>query len=129
DLPTGHGRPAHTMMATQRSHQSRRVTKPPPHAARRWPRPRTVAGGAQDERSAVPAVERSLASVGEWAEYHVDVGRQRPRDLATLLAEWDDLVDRSPDPSPWQRPGWVLAWWRAFGRGSLRVWALRRNGR
>lgn len=75
------------------------------------------------------AVERSLASVSEWAVPHVDVERQGPRDLTTLAQEWDDLVDRSADRSPWQRPGWALAWWRAFGRGSLRIWTMRRNGR
>ncbi len=43
--------------------------------------------------------------------------------------EWDDLADRSWKPSPWLRPGWILAWWRAFGRGTLDLVQLRRDGR
>ncbi|MGH3017728.1 MAG: hypothetical protein ACRDLU_05070 [Gaiellaceae bacterium] len=27
------------------------------------------------------------------------------------------------------RPGWILAWWRAFGRGTLEIASLRRDGR
>lgn len=44
-------------------------------------------------------------------------------------AHWDDLVDRSPEPCPWLRPGWVEAWWRAFGRGRLRLLTLHRRDR
>lgn len=44
-------------------------------------------------------------------------------------AQWDDLVDRTPEPCPWLRPGWVEAWWRAFGRGRLRFLTLHRGDR
>jgi CelD/BcsL family acetyltransferase involved in cellulose biosynthesis len=52
-----------------------------------------------------------------------------PAAVADLADEWDDLVDRSPDPAPWARPGWVGAWWRAFGRGKLVVLSVRRGDR
>src|SRR5690348_16425909 len=37
-----------------------------------------------------------------------------------LAEEWDSLADRVGAP-PWARPGWVDAWWRAFGSGELDV--------
>jgi CelD/BcsL family acetyltransferase involved in cellulose biosynthesis len=42
--------------------------------------------------------------------------------------EWDELADRT-GASPFLRPGWVGAWWRAFGRGELDVLAVRSAGR
>jgi CelD/BcsL family acetyltransferase involved in cellulose biosynthesis len=50
-------------------------------------------------------------------------------EAADLAAEWDDLVDRSVEPTPWARPGWVAAWWRAFGQGRLVVLTARRGDR
>jgi CelD/BcsL family acetyltransferase involved in cellulose biosynthesis len=44
------------------------------------------------------------------------------------LEEWDDLAERA-GASPFLRPGWVCAGWRAFGRGELRVLAVRTAGR
>jgi CelD/BcsL family acetyltransferase involved in cellulose biosynthesis len=41
--------------------------------------------------------------------------------------EWDALADRLHG-SPFLRPGWVLAWHRAFGRGELELLAVRRAG-
>lgn len=35
-------------------------------------------------------------------------------------AEWDALADRA-GAAPFLRPGWVSAWWRAFGRGRLEI--------
>ena len=43
-----------------------------------------------------------------------------------LEEEWDGLADRSGAP-PFVRPGWVAAWWRSFGRGSLEIAQLRRG--
>jgi CelD/BcsL family acetyltransferase involved in cellulose biosynthesis len=43
-----------------------------------------------------------------------------------LAGEWDDLALRTSAP-PFARPGWISAWWSAFGRGEPRVFALRRN--
>lgn len=57
------------------------------------------------------------------------VDRARPPSIAGLAGEWDDLVDRSPEPCPWLRPGWIAAWWRAFGRGRLVLTTLRRADR
>jgi CelD/BcsL family acetyltransferase involved in cellulose biosynthesis len=42
--------------------------------------------------------------------------------------EWDRLVDRV-GASPFLRPGWISAWWRAFGSGKLEVLAVRSSGR
>ena len=41
--------------------------------------------------------------------------------------EWDALADAVGAP-PWWRPGWVDAWSRAFGTGSLTIVAVRRDG-
>lgn len=68
--------------------------------------------------------------------------RKPPREgaLATLLtdsftpsdslltAEWAALAERQ-GASPYLRPEWVAAWWRAFGAGELRILTLRREGR
>jgi CelD/BcsL family acetyltransferase involved in cellulose biosynthesis len=48
--------------------------------------------------------------------------------LDSLCGEWDELADRV-NASPWLRPGWISAWEQAFGRGSLEVLTLRRDGR
>jgi CelD/BcsL family acetyltransferase involved in cellulose biosynthesis len=37
-----------------------------------------------------------------------------------LAEEWDSLADRAR-AAPWARPGWVSAWWSAFGSGELEV--------
>lgn len=47
--------------------------------------------------------------------------------LASTAAEWDELADRVDAP-PFLRPGWIEAWWRAFGRGGLELVTLRRGG-
>ena len=52
---------------------------------------------------------------------------ERHTAVGPLSDEWDELA-RHTDSSPWSRPGWIQAWWEAFGRGSLEVYALRRNG-
>jgi CelD/BcsL family acetyltransferase involved in cellulose biosynthesis len=48
--------------------------------------------------------------------------------LEPLATEWDELGDRV-GATPFQRPGWLMAWWRAFGVGRLHVLALRKGGR
>jgi CelD/BcsL family acetyltransferase involved in cellulose biosynthesis len=45
-----------------------------------------------------------------------------------LAPEWDELARRLAAP-PHARPGWVVAWWRAFGEGRLEIHTLRRGGR
>lgn len=44
-----------------------------------------------------------------------------------LADEWDDLALRT-GAAPFARPGWVRAWWSAFGRGELRILTSRRDG-
>ena len=41
---------------------------------------------------------------------------------------WDELADRAAAPAC-LRPGWILPWWRAFGRGRLDLITVRRDGR
>jgi CelD/BcsL family acetyltransferase involved in cellulose biosynthesis len=45
-----------------------------------------------------------------------------------LAGDWDKLADKI-GAEPWLRPGWVEAWWEAFGAGRLRIVALMRDGR
>lgn len=45
-----------------------------------------------------------------------------------LIREWEELASRT-SASPYLRPGWVDAWWRAFGKGKLEIRTLRRRGR
>jgi CelD/BcsL family acetyltransferase involved in cellulose biosynthesis len=59
---------------------------------------------------------------------HMAVGVERYTSVAPLAADWDDLADRT-GASPFVRPGWIAAWWDAFGRGKLDVLAVRRDGR
>lgn len=47
--------------------------------------------------------------------------------VSTLAPAWDDLADRTAAP-PWSRPGWMQAWWHAFGRGRLEILAVHRDG-
>jgi CelD/BcsL family acetyltransferase involved in cellulose biosynthesis len=44
-----------------------------------------------------------------------------------LAAEWDALAARS-SAAPFARPGWIAAWYAAFGRGTPLVAAVRREG-
>src|SRR5690349_17140122 len=48
--------------------------------------------------------------------------------LERLAPEWDELATRA-GALPYLRPGWVAAWWRAFGDGELEIRTLRRGGR
>lgn len=48
--------------------------------------------------------------------------------LEQLAPEWDELATRV-GALPYLRPGWVAAWWRAFGDGALEIRTLRRGGR
>ena len=47
--------------------------------------------------------------------------------IAPIEAEWDALVDRT-HLSPFVRPGWIEAWWSAWGTGRLELLTLRRAG-
>jgi CelD/BcsL family acetyltransferase involved in cellulose biosynthesis len=49
-------------------------------------------------------------------------------ELAPLEPEWEELASRV-GASPFMRPGWIGAWWRAFGPGKLAILVLRRQDR
>lgn len=49
------------------------------------------------------------------------------RDLESLVTEWDGLADRCA-PAPFMRPGWIRAWWQAFGSGTPEVLCARAGG-
>jgi CelD/BcsL family acetyltransferase involved in cellulose biosynthesis len=49
------------------------------------------------------------------------------RELEPIEHEWDELADRVAAP-PFLRPGWVRAWWDAFGAGRLELITQRRDG-
>ena len=44
-----------------------------------------------------------------------------------ITAEWEALADRVGS-TPFDRPGWIAAWWNAFGSGELEVVAVREGG-
>jgi CelD/BcsL family acetyltransferase involved in cellulose biosynthesis len=48
--------------------------------------------------------------------------------IGDLTAEWDELADRV-GAEPWLRPGWVAAWWEAFGAGRLSIIILMKGDR
>lgn len=50
------------------------------------------------------------------------------RSIDPLADEWDALADRT-QAVPFVRPGWIGAWWRAFGSGALEILTVRRDGR
>ena len=47
-------------------------------------------------------------------------------EIDRLRAGWDELADRVGAP-PFLRPGWIEAWWRAFGKGRLQLLGERRG--
>jgi CelD/BcsL family acetyltransferase involved in cellulose biosynthesis len=49
--------------------------------------------------------------------------------LAALVPEWWDLWRRSSAATPFQAPGWLLPWWKAFAPGDLLGVAARRRKR
>jgi len=55
------------------------------------------------------------------------VRAERYATTGPIAEEWDELADRV-HAVPWIRPGWVDAWWRAFGEGRLEIVVVRRNG-
>lgn len=48
--------------------------------------------------------------------------------IDAIAEEWDHLADHR-GASPFLRPGWIDAWWRAFGTGELEVRTVRHDGR
>jgi CelD/BcsL family acetyltransferase involved in cellulose biosynthesis len=52
-----------------------------------------------------------------------------PAHLEALRSEWLELWERMPMATPFQSPGWLIPWWRAFGTGELMTLAIRSRGR
>jgi CelD/BcsL family acetyltransferase involved in cellulose biosynthesis len=48
--------------------------------------------------------------------------------IPPIAEEWEDLAERTR-ASPFRRPGWIDAWWRAFGKGDLEILTIRDDGR
>jgi CelD/BcsL family acetyltransferase involved in cellulose biosynthesis len=47
--------------------------------------------------------------------------------IDSIAADWEALADRT-GASPFDRPGWIAAWWSAFGSGELDMLAVRDGG-
>lgn len=47
--------------------------------------------------------------------------------IESVADDWEALADRA-GASPFDRPGWIAAWWHAFGTGDLEVLAVREDG-
>ena len=47
--------------------------------------------------------------------------------LEELRAEWIELWERDARAKPFQRPEWLLPWWRQFGTEDLRAVTMRRG--
>lgn len=45
----------------------------------------------------------------------------------SIAGAWGDLATRAGGP-PWLSPGWIVPWWRAFGRGRPALVALEGSG-
>ena len=52
------------------------------------------------------------------------VAVEKHTSIAAIAEEWDALADAA-GASPFVRPGWIGAWWDAFGAGRLEVIAVR----
>jgi CelD/BcsL family acetyltransferase involved in cellulose biosynthesis len=48
--------------------------------------------------------------------------------IEPIALEWDLLADRT-HAAPFLRPGWLEAWWKAFGSGALEIHTVRQDGR
>jgi CelD/BcsL family acetyltransferase involved in cellulose biosynthesis len=50
-----------------------------------------------------------------------------PHEVQRIAGEWEQLAE-SCSALPWMRPGWIGAWWNAFGAGRVRVSEVRDGG-
>jgi CelD/BcsL family acetyltransferase involved in cellulose biosynthesis len=55
---------------------------------------------------------------------HITAVRVDLKALESVSEEWDALADRLCG-EPFLRPGWIGAWWDAFGRGHMEVVTTR----
>lgn len=51
------------------------------------------------------------------------------RALQALVPEWHGLLSQAAFTTPFQLPAWLLTWWKHFGSGELRVFAVRDHGK
>jgi CelD/BcsL family acetyltransferase involved in cellulose biosynthesis len=72
-----------------------------------------------DDIAPPPFVANASASVAYEAAVE--------RSTEPLADEWDALADRAGAPA-FLRPGWVAAWWQAFGKGALEILTIRQSG-
>jgi CelD/BcsL family acetyltransferase involved in cellulose biosynthesis len=49
-------------------------------------------------------------------------------ELEALEDEWGRLCEGCPETTPFQRPEWLIPWWRHLGRGELHTLCVRRSG-
>lgn len=75
-------------------------------------------GGCHADSGGV--VTRSLATIGDDSASQLEV-RDR---FDSVAEEWDELARKTGAP-PFARPGWLEAWWTAFGQGELHILILR----
>jgi CelD/BcsL family acetyltransferase involved in cellulose biosynthesis len=54
----------------------------------------------------------------------MQTSRVHPEEFATMREEWNDLVDRSPNPSVFLRWEWHYSWWEAYHL-TCETWILR----
>src|SRR5919112_3729682 len=47
--------------------------------------------------------------------------------IEPLLSEWEHLAQQTK-AAPFLWPGWVSAWWEAFGKGQLQIFTVYENG-
>lgn len=86
------------------------------------PRPTGAATPASAAATKLSSSFRAVTSESVEPVAHIE------NDIESIAQEWDDLADRV-GASPFMRPGWMTAWWRAFGRGDLVIVTARRDGR
>jgi CelD/BcsL family acetyltransferase involved in cellulose biosynthesis len=67
-------------------------------------------------------------SLQEWGKTEVKNNAVDIQDdIGSLTAEWERLAQQTKS-SPFLWPGWISAWWNAFGTGQLRILAAYENG-
>ncbi len=59
----------------------------------------------------------SLEVIGQFAE------------LLQLKTEWSQLLESSPEVTPFQLPAWLLTWWRHFGGSELHTFVFRNSSK
>ncbi|MGH8274210.1 MAG: GNAT family N-acetyltransferase [Gammaproteobacteria bacterium] len=74
------------------------------------------------------SVSESLRKLPQHDLHHEIVPGDSLGASPALVEEWTELARQVRAP-PQQQPGWIEAWWSAFGTGSLEVHTVREDGR